>query len=454
MPRSDSEAPLRFAPRLLRSFPKLKDFEWALNSPTAIFWTAFLLRVIVMRMVRSYHIAPSVDHLSFGYEMGRVARALVLGQGFSSPYGIATGPTAWYVPVYPFMLAGIFKVFGVFSKWSLIVTLVINCLCSALTSLTIFGIAKHTVGRRTALWSAWVWALFPYNWQWALNWIWDTSISAFLLSLAFYWTLRLRGSSSWREFAVFGLIWGLIANTNPTLLVLLPVAVLWLFFYQRPLPQRNRDLLLCLALLLVTALPWCFRNYSALGYFGLRDNFGEELYLGNYYHGQGYNLFWNHPLWNQRELESYRKEGEIQYIQKRKKMAEEFIASHPGEFALNTLRRIVYFWSGSPDEDRVIPGEIRSRMSFLFTTAVLAFWGCLRMRRMHVPGWTLFWFLLLLYPAVFYVTHTNPRYRHPIEPEMTILIVYLFLSYAGEAPNFLQPRKRNEELPVYAGREL
>ncbi len=453
LPHSGADGPLRFPSRLLHKFPRFKDYEWVLNSPTAIFWVAFLIRLIAMRMIRSYHIPVALDHISFGYEMGRVARSIGAGKGFSSPYWINTGPTAWYVPVYPLMLAGIFKIFGTFSRLSLIVTLGLNCLFSGFTALTIFGIAKHTVGRRTALWSAWVWALFPYNMQWALNWIWDTSISAFLLSLAFYWTLRLRGSTSWKQFAVFGLIWGLVANTNPTLLVLLPVSVLWLFFHQRALAHRSRNLLICLALVIVTSLPWCLRNYAALGYFGLRDNFGEELYLGNHLYAQGYNMFWAHPLWNPVELENYRREGEIKFIQERKKIAGAYIASHPGEFAINTLRRIGYFWSGSPDESRVIPGEMHLRMSFLFTTAFLSFWGCLRMRRMRVRGWSLFFFLLLLYPGVFYITHTNPRYRHPIEPEMTILIVYLFCSSRDQEPVFLRSGKQNRDLPLYAGRE-
>jgi len=32
---------------------------------------------------------------------------------------------------------------------------------------------------------------------------------------------------------------------------------------------------------------------------------------------------------------------------------------------------------------------------------------------------------MLLYPAVYYIVFPSPRYRVPIEPEMTILAVYL-----------------------------
>jgi hypothetical protein len=37
----------------------------------------------------------------------------------------------------------------------------------------------------------------------------------------------------------------------------------------------------------------------------------------------------------------------------------------------------------------------------------------------------LFFWLILSYPAVYYFVFPHPRYRHPIEPELGILIVYV-----------------------------
>ena len=61
---------------------------------------------------RQYHIRTDDDHFNFGWEMGRIARSIVVGQGFSSPYEGNTGPTAWEPPLYPFLIAGVFRVFG------------------------------------------------------------------------------------------------------------------------------------------------------------------------------------------------------------------------------------------------------------------------------------------------------------------------------------------------------
>jgi hypothetical protein len=47
----------------------------------------------------------------------------------------------------------------------------------------------------------------------------------------------------------------------------------------------------------------------------------------------------------------------------------------------------------------------------------------LRKRR---PGAILYLLLLVSYPTIYYITFAHPRYRHPIEPEMLILAVYIF----------------------------
>jgi len=38
-----------------------------------------------------YRTRPEDDHFAFGWEMGRVARSIALGQGFANPYGGQNG---------------------------------------------------------------------------------------------------------------------------------------------------------------------------------------------------------------------------------------------------------------------------------------------------------------------------------------------------------------------------
>ena len=55
-----------------------------------------------------------------------------------------TGPTAWLAPVFPYLLAGIFKILGVYSKASAIAALALDCLFSALTCIPIFFHCQQT----------------------------------------------------------------------------------------------------------------------------------------------------------------------------------------------------------------------------------------------------------------------------------------------------------------------
>ena len=57
----------------------------------------------------TYRVNPLRDHFQFGWEMGRIARSILHGQGFSSPTDLDTGPTAWAAPVYPYVIAGGFQ---------------------------------------------------------------------------------------------------------------------------------------------------------------------------------------------------------------------------------------------------------------------------------------------------------------------------------------------------------
>src|SRR5437867_10185904 len=63
---------------------------------------ALVIRLAVMGFLYPEQLDPDRDHWRFGYETGRIARSIALGQGFSSPLFANTGPTAWMTPVYPY----------------------------------------------------------------------------------------------------------------------------------------------------------------------------------------------------------------------------------------------------------------------------------------------------------------------------------------------------------------
>src|SRR3569833_527555 len=82
---------------------------------------AFLMRIAFMFWGNTYRFPATRNHFSFGFETGSIAGAIARGEGFSSPFGEPTGPTAWIGPIYPYLLAAIFRVFGLFSTTSAVV---------------------------------------------------------------------------------------------------------------------------------------------------------------------------------------------------------------------------------------------------------------------------------------------------------------------------------------------
>src|SRR5579864_5623384 len=133
------------------------------SSPWAMVAVALVVRLVVMAFAYSVQLDPARDHWVFGWETGRVARSIATGHGFSSPYSEPTGPTALIPPVYTYLLAGVFKVFGIYTTASALVSLTLNNLFSSLTCLPVFFIARRVFGNRVAVWAGWFWAFFPYS---------------------------------------------------------------------------------------------------------------------------------------------------------------------------------------------------------------------------------------------------------------------------------------------------
>jgi hypothetical protein len=57
--------------------------------------------------------------------------------------------------------------------------------------------------------------------------------------------------------------------------------------------------------------------------------------------------------------------------------------------------------------------------------ALLGLWLALKRR---IPGAWLFFWMFAVVPLVYYAVTVQARFRHPLEPVMTVLIVYLFQS--------------------------
>ncbi len=371
------------------------------------------------------------DNVSLINETTNIAASLARGQGYSSPFifmllgDLNTGPTSWIAPIYPYLCAFFFKIFGVYSNPAFLLIILLQCVFSALTCFPILGIAEQTVGRRAGYLAASLWAIFPWFSQWAVTWIWEISLSALLATTLIWFALRLTRSSSTWSWVGFGAFCGFALLVNPALLTVLVVSVAWTACHRRTSGQFNlRVVTLALLAFAMVLSPWILRNRIAFGqWVFIRSNFGFEFALANFHGSQGRDWAGRHPTSNPHELALYQAMGEPAYVATKFRSAKRFVAQYPMEFACLTIRRVLYFWDGAvmryahPTAAFWLPWSYMPWGILLLAAAIFA---CKR----RIPGLWLFLGVILLYPIPYYLTFVQVRYRHVLEPLMLLLISY------------------------------
>src|SRR5581483_1020683 len=387
---------------------------------------AFALRILVIILGHTYRVNPLRDHFNFGWEMGRIARSLFQGKGFSSPTDLDTGPTAWAAPVYPYIITGVFKMFRLYTRLSAFAMLAFNSVVASLTCWTLYRIGTRIFGESVGRGAAWTWAVFPYIIYWPVRIIWEVSLSTFLLSLALWITMSLADNPRLRTWIVYGLLWGFILLTNTTLVILLPF-FLWWVLYRRPRSANFIGALMCLVVAALCITPWTVRNYRVFHRFMLiRDNLPLELHESNNAESGGLWTRTEHPGNDPAAMRRFQELGELGFMNEKKSEVHEFIRTHPGEFLRFSFERVWYFWA-APPQFVVLKGYdlgFARHVEFLLA-ALFAFGGLVLTFRQRNPyAWLLAPFLVI-YPLPYYLVNPFQRYKHPTEPVMLLLIVFL-----------------------------
>jgi 4-amino-4-deoxy-L-arabinose transferase-like glycosyltransferase len=266
----------------------------------------------------------------------------------------------------------------------------------------------------------------------SLEWVWDQSLSALVLALLLCATYQVRelsaGSIGWSG---YGVSWGLAALLNPTLCVLLPFLLAWLAFsrYRERVPVL-RPVLKVLLLFLLCLLPWTARNYFALdGLFFVKSNFGLELWLGNNPEVPSDDVYAPqlHPMNNLRELLPLVFSGEPGYMRAKERAALRFMRANPATFLKLTGRRLLDTWTAAYDSrhDKWMNAFHLGSAEVGFSAAfsLLAIMGMVLALRKNAAELMPLAFCVVVFPIPYYITHTTLRYRHPIDPVLTLLAV-------------------------------
>jgi hypothetical protein len=401
-------------------------------------------------------IDPSWDTLSYttwqtGWEQARIARNLVRGLGYASPFlalpgdnflsdapesefpGIASPalqdarpgslPTAWVTPPYVLLWVGAFVLFGVYTPAAAAAFQGLEIVLMAGALWMAWRLVARLRGPRTALLALALLVFYPSTWWFAIG---DTHGEAlylvFLIGSLFALERVVAGArGGWLP--LHALAVALAILTEPVSLFFYLWLELWVAFRVLPAvsgdPRRGRRLLAASAIACVLVIgPWFARNLVVLGApIPFKSNLPMELYYGNN-DESAWDMHRAHvrrfPAWNEEERLRLLAVGEPEYGRECLLRAAMFLHEHPLTVARLTVQRVSYVWSYNPFRTTVW----RPLLTLLFHLA-LGLWiaALLLLGRSGRD-----WFdracigFLLLFPVLYYVTHFMIyRYRYPLE---------------------------------------
>lgn len=423
----------------------MKRLQAIATSLTLIVAIAFVARVgFAVSQARKIPDA-ALAHVPFENETGSVAQAIATGQGYSNPFARNTGPTAWLTPIYPWLAVAAFKIFGVFTIRAFYFLVFLNIVFSSVACVPLYAVGKRIAGIGVGAIAAWLWAVYPNAVMTPFEWIWDTSLAT-LLSVVLLWaTMLLAESRRMRDWCLYGLLWGFVLMTNPSLGSLLPFLLGWAAYrawWKASRVENNSRLLqpaAALAIAILCCVPWTIRNYTVFHRFvPLRSNFPLELYIGNNENYDDQHPHYPGMVTKDRETWRYIKMGETPFMDEEMRKAKKFIFSHPRVEGILFYERFIAFWGGIPNPiDKLMQTDsllVRS----LILCAMLSGVGALAGVVVLIWKQSDYAFPLAIYPVIFpllyYITHTSLRYRHPIEPEILLLTAIACAAVFGARP--------------------
>jgi 4-amino-4-deoxy-L-arabinose transferase-like glycosyltransferase len=386
-------------------------------------------RLVFAVLTTSWVFPRDNNSWAFGHEMGQIAASLAMGNGFSWPENVpyagfyrAGQPTAWMPPVYPFLMAGVFKIFGIFSEQAAMALEFFQTIVSALTCVVLYFVGKRLYNAKAGLVAAFLFAMYPPAIHFAVQKTWSTSLFACCLLLIILMFLRRADHPHVRGGILLGFMLGFTALVDPVIIGTYPFALVWLFLKAEG--DRRTIAKMMVAMLITCFLcisPWLIRNYFVFGQFVLiKSNLGNELFKGNNEYATG-----NIRLRSEREFT----DAEQAYLNQSDEVARNrflfgkaftFIKEHPQRFARLTMSRFIYYWTFTEGSLR----KIWVPLAAYFAVLTLAIIGLILSRAggKDVQFMLLF---LLSFPLPYYFTVVGLlRYRFPLEPLLMVFAAY------------------------------
>src|SRR6056297_53280 len=344
--------------------PKSKSEKWLVHWfawTVAIFGVACLLDELTdgassSRLVGRHGVFKHSMTSHLGGEYWQIASSLNRGEGFSNPFPMPTGPTAWMPPALVYVEAGLLQVFGDRRAHVGPLVMLLKSVTIALTCAAVCVMAQSR--RQLTLAIVAISIVLLTN----LYWVFQITHDAWLImgaTAAIFWLHRSMERLNTKPWlAGWGAMGGLMALISPG------VGFCWAAVMLFGGRFSRREIALAALVSILTVTPWVIRCHYALGRFvPIKSNAGFELWLSNVTDDDGLldetTLHKHHPFLNAGEdMAKFVGQGEIAVIDSRKKEAFAWIAKHPRDYLQkcgNRLVAMLIWYQPFDPSDRIQP---------------------------------------------------------------------------------------------------
>ncbi len=382
----------------------------------------FLLRASVSLLLLSLALRvgmlafSDLKHGVYRVETDRIALSLVKGRGYANPFLCETGPTAFYPPLYPAIMAAVYGFLGEGLAGELakgFFHLLLTSICVALLPM-----ASKTLSGEAGpgLFAGFLGILSAIDLVIELHGREMGLMAVLVMGAGLLFARRLRQERiGWRQGVPDGVFYGAGLLVGTHLLPVMAVSLGLLAWEKRAHAWRYAVAVPAAAALCL--LPWAVRNWMVLGQpVLLRSNFWLEQQVSNNDQSKldvMSNLVrsegrLHHPFTNPEECALYAALGEMRYMERKREIFLNWLRDNPLRFARLSLERARLFWFPPRGSQLVFP-----ELQWLITS--LGWAGLWVMRRRGVGIWRWFALLWLVYPLVYYTVQFDYRYRYPIQ---------------------------------------
>lgn len=290
------------------------------------------------------------------WEYETIANNILAGQGFIFPHFGGVIYRSYCEPLYPFVCAAVYFL----THHSIFALGLVQAVFSSAIAVSVYFLARSLYGQKIALLAGTLTALHPGLIIYTTRQH-PLTFDALLISLTLLAIVKIYNKLNWHSLIIGGLVSGLCILTRPTILVFLPLALIYILISKKK--SWGKSIIYGVVFFAVTGsvfLSWTLRNYFVHGTFMLtRSNGPYVFWLGNNpnFSGSamdkdGQSLFKSAPKDFQKKIEGL---DEIGQNNEFLKAASAHIKKYPFGFIERTVKKFYYFWWFNPQAGMLYP---------------------------------------------------------------------------------------------------